>query len=247
MTTIVRNVVALVDDASGRELVMRVETIDGAELIEVSNDTMSKWITGSTRAIRGSTFINWLKLQRSHGSASSLFHATERGRPTTRAARAARPDDTSDSVRFRTLQAPPVNDIPGCKLDVRVPKKASDRVQVRLDAAAVDYIKKRLIWESGEGLAKRVRHHGDALPEGCRISWSEKTKRWRALKPANAASNNKAVHSARFPVRNGTDGEKALAKQRAIDWCTEAGGDLEGESDPNESEADESEGAGAEK
>ena len=55
-TTIVRNIVALVDDASGRELVMRVETIDGAELVEVSNDTMSKWITGSTRAIRGSTF-----------------------------------------------------------------------------------------------------------------------------------------------------------------------------------------------
>ena len=54
MTTIVRNIVALVDDESGRDLVLRVETIDGSELIEVSSDNMSKWITGSRHAFRGS-------------------------------------------------------------------------------------------------------------------------------------------------------------------------------------------------
>ena len=252
MTTIVRNIVALVDDESGRELVLRVETIDGSELIEVSNDTMSKWITGRRRALRGSKFINWLKVQRSH--ASNLFQDAQVQRPTTRAARAIPKCDASDGVNFRRLSMPPFDEIPGCSLDVRVPKKPSDRVQVRLDEAVVDYIKKRLRKERSEGpFAKRLRQHDCGIPEGCRISWNEKHGQWRALKPAKAASNNKTVLSARFTAKNSEDTEKALAKQRAIDWCfddmgggPEEDGGSGGECNPNESDAGESGGASAE-
>ena len=53
------------------------------------------------------------------------------------------------------------------------------------------------------------------------------------------------VRPARFPASNGADGEKALAKQKAIDWrakvADDAGGDPEGEGNPKDSDKGESE------
>ena len=223
MVTIRRDKVTLVDDDSGRELtIATTKTEEGDEIITLDNETLSKWVTGRPHGLRGGKFLEWLKVQRSWNAGHTmLFQPTQRmGRGSTRIARSSgREKHDHVACSFVKVEMKPFGNIAGCSLNVLKPKKPSDRVHVKMDAHALNYIKHKLLEESlaADSTHKRQRKWEEDIPYRCRVSWSNRKLTWRALKPS-AVCEGKTI-CARFVAANSSHKEIELAKERATKWC----------------------------